>query len=218
MTDPVTSGLFIPIGTPENPLVNPVTGESIIFHKRARDTQGEVLEFALTMAPGGFISTPHVHPLAEERFEVGEGGEVVFRVNRTERRYKAGDVVVVPAGTPHAWWNPSQSEVTTLIRLRPALDMETLFETMFGLAVDGKVNARGLPNPLQMMVLARHFHREARPAPPLSRVAVPLSYVLAPIGRALGHQPRYERYSGPVASDLPISGQPMEGDPTSEAG
>jgi hypothetical protein len=76
--------------------------------------------------------------------------------------------------------------------------METLFETLFGLAADGKVNAKGLPNPLQMMVLARAYRREVQPAPPLSRIVGPLSIVLAPVGRLLGYRARYERYSGPL--------------------
>jgi hypothetical protein len=83
-----------------------------------------------------------------------------------------------------------------LAQFRPALDTETMLETWFGLAADGKVNARGVPSVLQLMVLARHFHREARPTPPLSWVAVPASFVLAPVGRLLGYRARYDRYSG----------------------
>lgn len=184
-------------GTPDNPLVHPVTGERLVFRKRARDTNGELLEVNLLLAPGGFIATPHVHPQQEERFEIN-GAEVVFRVGREERRYKPGDVVVVPAGVAHTWWNPSDTDASTLIQFRPALDMETLFETMFGLAAAGKVNRKGLPNALQMMVLARAFRQEAAPPPPLRWVIGPLSFALAPIGRALGYRARYEEYSGPL--------------------
>ena len=192
LTAPDVSGF----GTEENPLIHPVTGERVVFRKRARDTNGELLEINLLMAPGGFIATPHVHPNQEERLEIS-GAEVVFRVGREERRYKPGDVVVVPPGVPHNWWNPSDTEASTLIQFRPALDMETLFETMFGLAAAGKVNRKGLPNALQMMVLARAFRHEAAPPPPLRWVIGPLSFALAPIGRALGYRARYEQYSGP---------------------
>ena len=192
----VAGRAFLAVGTDENPLVHPVTGERIVFRKRARDTGGELLELNLYLAPGGFIAAPHVHPNQEERFEVS-GAEVIFRVGRDERRYKPGEVVIVPRGTPHTWWNPSETEAAALIQFRPALDTETMFETFFGLAADGKVNVKGMPNPLQMMVLARAFRREAKPPPPLSWITDPLSVVLAPIGRLMGYRARYEKYSGP---------------------
>jgi quercetin dioxygenase-like cupin family protein len=134
------------IGTAENPLIHPVTGERIVFRKRSRDTGGELLEFYLYLAPGGFIAAPHIHPNQEERFEVG-GAAVMIRVGREERLYQPGEVAVVPACVPHVWWNPSPEESATLIQLRPALDMETFFETLFGLARDGKVKRKGFAEP-----------------------------------------------------------------------
>ena len=206
MTSPAPPIEGFRIGTEENPLVHPVTGERLVFRRRAADTGGEVLEFVVRMAPGGFIATPHVHPNAEERFEIG-GAPVMIQVGRTKRLYQPGEVAVVPAGVPHNWWNPSDAESATLIQLRPALDMETLFETMFGLAGDGKVNKRGVPNPLQMLVLARAYRREAAPPPPLSWFVGPLSVLLAPIGRRMGYLARYDRYSGPkpVVEDAPLA-------------
>jgi quercetin dioxygenase-like cupin family protein len=186
-------------GTEEHPLVNPVTGERLVFRKRAADTGGELLEFMILMAPGGFIATPHVHPNAEERFEVA-GAPVMIQAGRSRRLYEPGEVAVVPPGVPHNWWNPSDRESATLIQLRPAFDMETLFETMFGLAADGRVNRKGLPNPLQMMVLARAYQREVIPTAPLLWIVRPMSLILAPIGRRLGYHARYHRYSGPAPS------------------
>lgn len=183
-------------GTAANPLIHPVTGERIVFRKRAAETGGELLELNLFMAPGGFISTAHVHPHQEERFEVS-GAPVMMRVGREERLYRPGEVAVVPPGAPHVWWNPSAEEATTLIQLRPALDMETMFETFFGLAADGKANKKGLLNPLHMMVLGRAYRREVQPPPPLSWIVGPLSVVLAPVGHLLGYRARYDRYSGP---------------------
>lgn len=183
-------------GTDENPLVHPVTGERIVFRKRARDTGGELLEMNLYMAPGGFIAKAHVHPNQEERFEI-EGAPLMFRVKKAERLYQPGEVVVVPPGTPHVWWNPSTTEAATLIQVRPALDTETFFETFFGLAADGKVNAQGLPNPLQMAVLARAYRREMQLPPPQGWVLGLLATALAPMGRLLGYRARYDEYSGP---------------------
>jgi quercetin dioxygenase-like cupin family protein len=184
------------MGTEESPLVNPVTGERIVFRKRAHDSGGELLEMTLYLAPGGFIAAPHVHPNQEERFEVG-GTPVMFRVAGKERLYQPGEVAVVPAGTPHVWWNPSQGEAATLVQFRPALTTETFFETYFGLAADGKVNSKGLPNPLQMMVLARSYQREMALPPPAQWILGPIAMLLAPIARAAGYRGRYDKYSGP---------------------
>jgi len=190
--DPASAGF----GTDQSPLVNPVTGERIVFRKRARDTGGELMEMTLYLAPGGFIASPHVHPNQEERFEVG-GSPVMFRVAGKERLYQPGETAIVPAGVPHVWWNASEHESATLVQFRPALDTETFFETYFGLARDGRVNKKGLPNPLQMSVLARGYTREMALPPPAQWILGPMAIVMAPVARALGYRARYDRYSGP---------------------
>ena len=184
-------------GTEDHPLVHPVTGERIVFRKRKADTNGELMEMTLYLAPSGFIAAQHVHPHQEERFEVA-GAPVIFKVAGKERLYQPGETAVVPRGTPHVWWNPSGTESTTLVQFRPALDTETFFETFFGLAADGKVGRNGLPNFLQMAVLARGFKDEMGIPAPGSWVLGPLTILLAPIGRAMGYRARYDRYSGPA--------------------
>jgi quercetin dioxygenase-like cupin family protein len=186
-----------PPGAADRPLVHPVTGERIVIRKRSRDTGGELFEMTLYLAPKGFIAAPHVHPNQEERFEIG-GVPVTFKVAGKERLYEPGEVAVVPAGTPHTWWNSGTEEAATLVQFRPALDTETFFETFFGLAADGKVGKSGLPNPLQMMVLARAYNREVQLPPPAQWVLGPIAILLAPLARALGYRGRYERYSGPA--------------------
>ena len=183
-------------GTEANPLIHPVTGERIVFRRRSRDTDGEFLEMSLVLGPSGFVAAEHVHPNQEERFEIS-GAPAMFRVAGKERLYLPGEVAIVPAGTPHVWWNPGDEEVTTLIRFSPALDTETFFETFFGLARDGKVGRKGLPGPLQMMVLARAYHREMQLPRARQRVLYPVAVAVAPIGRALGYRGRYDAYSGP---------------------
>ena len=188
------------VGTDVSPLVHPITGERIVFRRRGRDTGGEFMEMNLYLGPHGFIPTPHVHPKQEERFEIS-GTEVMFRVAGKERLYKPGEIAVVPPGVPHVWWNTSETEATTLIRFTPALNTETFFETLFGLAAEGKVGRNGLPNLLHMAVLAREYQDEMRLPPPAQWVLGPLSIALAPIGRLRGYRGRYEKYSGPLSRD-----------------
>jgi quercetin dioxygenase-like cupin family protein len=120
------------IGTDENPLVHPVTGERIVFRKRGRDTGGGLLEVTLYSAPTGFVPAPHLHPSQEERLEIS-GAPMTVRIGDDERVYQPGEVAVVPPGVPHVVWNPTDRHVTALMQFRPALDTETLFETFFGL-------------------------------------------------------------------------------------
>ena len=63
---------------------------------------------------------------------------------------------------------------------------------MFSLAGDGKVNRKGMPNPLRLAVIANHHFGDVRlPFPPawLQRLGLLLG---APIGRLLGYRPTYE--------------------------
>ena len=55
---------------------------------------------------------------------------------------------------------------TSSARCRPALGFEQLIETMFSLAADGKVNRKGMPNPLRLAVIATApLRRRAAPLP-----------------------------------------------------
>jgi hypothetical protein len=71
-----------------------------------------------------------------------------------------------------------------------------VFETIWGLAKDGKTNEGGVPNLLQVAVIAREHadeYRLVRPPWPVQRA---LFAVLAPAGRLLGYMARYPGYGG----------------------
>lgn len=184
------------IGTEENPLVHPVTGERIVFRKRGRDTGGELLEVTLYSAPTGFIPSPHLHPRQEERLEIS-GAPMTVRIGDDERVYQPGEVAVVPPGVLHVVWNPTDRDVTALMQFRPALNTETMFETFFGLAKDGKVGKNDLRDKLHLLVLARVYRRELQLPPAEQRVVGPLATLIAPIAGLFGFHGRYDKYSGP---------------------
>jgi quercetin dioxygenase-like cupin family protein len=177
-------------------LEHPVTGERFVVQKASRDTSGELLELDFAVRPGGFIAAEHVHPKQEERFEL-TAGTARFRIRGEEGAATAGDTVVIPPGTPHVWWNDGGDELRVLIQFRPALRTETFFETFFGLAKDGKTNAKGLPNPLQAAVALREFSDEIRLARPPFWVQKVAFGLLAPLGRLVGYRARYPQYSSP---------------------
>ena len=105
---------------------NPRTGERVEFLRE----DAEVLEMALTWPRPGRRAAEHVHPEMEERYEVVEG-RAAFRVGGQEREAGPGEVVVVPAGTPHLAWNPTSAEVRLRVEMRPPLRWREFVERLF---------------------------------------------------------------------------------------
>lgn len=179
---------------PGDRIENPVTGEVLIFHRTAEQTAAEAVLFETIVHPNGTVASGHVHPNQTERFEVREG-TLGLSVGDEERLARRGDVVIEP-GTAHRFWNAGDDDVRFLGEVRPALGFESLIETMFTLAAAGKTNANGLPNPLQLAVIAEaHFDTVRLPFVPafVQRAALALA---APIGRALGYRPTLTRDEG----------------------
>ena len=159
-------------------LENPVTGETLIFHETSRETGGESVLIETIVQPDGFVAAAHVHPHQTERFEVLEG-RLGLRVGGRELEAGPGEVATVEPGTP----------VRFMCRVSPALEFESLIETMFGLAADGKTNRKGMPNPIRLAVIARsHFDTVRLPFPPawLQRAALAVG---ARLGLLLGYRP-----------------------------
>ena len=170
---------------------NPVTGERIVFRKTSRETGGEAVVIETYVQPGGFVAAAHVHPSQEERFEV-LAGTVGFRLGREQRIAHPGERITVPAGTPHKFWNAGDDEAHFVCEVRPALQFESLLETMFALAGDGKTNRKGMPNPFRLAVIANaHFDTVQLPFPPalLQKAALALG---APVGKLFGYGATYE--------------------------
>jgi quercetin dioxygenase-like cupin family protein len=177
---------------PGDRLENPITGEVLVFHRTAEETDGESVLVETFVRTDGFVAAAHVHPHQTERFEVLEGA-LGLRVGDKELVARPGEVATVAPGTPHRFWNAGESEARFLCEVRPALQFESLIETMFTLAAEGRTNRKGMPNPLRLAVIARaHFDTVRLPFPPafVQRAALALG---APLGRALGYQPAAAR-------------------------
>jgi quercetin dioxygenase-like cupin family protein len=169
---------------------NPVTGERLVFRQTSQETGGEAVVVETYVKPNGFVAAAHVHAAQEERFQVLRGS-VGFKVGRRKLVAGPGRRVTVPAGTPHRFWNAGDDTAHFVCEIRPALQFESLIETMFALAADGKTNRKGMPSPLRLAVIAQaHFDTVQLPFPPaiLQRFALALG---APLGKALGYGPVY---------------------------
>jgi len=180
---------------------NPVTGERLVFKRTSAETNGEYVRFECFVKPSGFVAASHVHPYQEERFEILEG-EVTFKLDGQEVPTRPGDVVLVPAGKKHQFWNAGDTEARFACKVSPALGFEGLIETMFSLAQDGKTNRKGMPNLLRLAVIARaHFDTVRLPFPPawLQRIGLALG---APLGRLFGYGPTYAAQNERVAGEV----------------
>lgn len=136
---------------------NPATGERVTFVKTAADTGGELLVLELEWPRPGERAPEHVHPEAEERYEVVEGTGA-FRVGGEERTAGPGEVVIVPPGTPHFAWNPTDQPVRLKVEFRPALRWEEFVERLFALTP-----VTGPPDRARLAALLREFRREIAP-------------------------------------------------------
>jgi len=170
---------------------NQVTGETITFLATSADTDGEAVVIETVVQPDGFVAAAHVHPSQTERFAVAEG-TLVLKVDGQEKTLSPGDVAIVEPGQAHKFWNAGDEPVKFVCEVRPALQFESLLETMFDLAADGKTNKKGMPNPLRLAVIAKaHFDTVRLPFPPDWMQAAGLA-LGSPLGRLLGYEATYE--------------------------
>jgi uncharacterized protein YndB with AHSA1/START domain len=175
-------------------LENPATGERLVFLRTAADTGGELLEYELEFVPRGFAIRDHLHPRQAERHEILEGPLGIVVAGR-ERRLGPGDVEDVPVATQHRIFATQDAPLKARFALRPALESEVLLETLFGLARDGKVDAKGNPSPLQLAVIFSEFAELGRPPKPPAAVQRALFAPLGALGRARGYRATYPQYT-----------------------
>jgi len=168
---------------------NPVTGEIMTFLLTGSETAGELLRIDMGVRPGGFATGEHVHPHQEERFQI-TAGEITLRIAGEERRYRAGDHVVIPPGTPHVWWNSGNQNLRVLLEFRPAGRFAEFITTYFAFARAGRTNKRGLPTDLLQLAVTFGAYRNViygtQPPMPIQRI---LFAVLVPIARLFGYRP-----------------------------
>ena len=100
---------------------------------------------------------------------------------------------MAPAGSAHAAWNAtSDDEVHVLVDFRPALHTETAFETLAGLARDGKTNRTGVTrDPLLLALVLREYEDEIYFVRPPLAVQRLVFGALARVARLLGYRAEY---------------------------
>jgi mannose-6-phosphate isomerase-like protein (cupin superfamily) len=181
-------------------IVNPVTGERLVFELTSRDTDGEYTLFDTYVEPGGSVASAHIHPYQTEIFTVVEGTLAVKR-GREKLELGPGEVAMIDPGKAHKFWNAGEGTLHFRAEVRPSLEFESLIETMFSLAADGKTNKKGMPNPLRLAVIANH-HFDVVRLPMIPQALQKMALVPGSLlGRAVGYTATYEG----VPADLAIA-------------
>ena len=178
-------------------IVNPRTGQRMIFRQTAADTSGALVQIE-TFNPRGPAEPEHVHPLQESNARV-LAGALHFSIRGKVRVVRAGETIVIPSNTPHYFWNEGEEVAHSMQELRPALRTEDFFETYFALAREGKLNAQGLPpSLLHTAVLTAAYWDVIRVTRPPILVQRLFAMLLAPLGRRQGYRARYVPESGAI--------------------
>jgi quercetin dioxygenase-like cupin family protein len=179
---------------------NPVTGERVVVRVGTEDSGGELLVAGLFVGPGGAGAGEHVHPAIDEWFTVLEG-RVGSRLDGRESKAPVGERLHVPPGTAHDWWNAGWEEAHVIVEVSPAARFEEAVSNTFGQVRDGKTNAKGMPNLLQVALFAREFEDVLYFTSPPRPVQRALFAVLAPVARLLGYKGSYHEYLGQPPSE-----------------
>ena len=173
-----------------NEISNPRTGQRMVFRKTGADSVGRelIIECWSPVHPAGEPHEPmHTHPKQEKTFRVVDG-ELTVLMGDHERTLREGEEMIVSAGVPHSFWNGSTANAHYWQEFRPALRSAEFFTTLFSLARDGKLDARGMPAPLQLAASGARFRDEimvTQPPPWVQRVVFA---VLSPVARLLGYE------------------------------
>jgi mannose-6-phosphate isomerase-like protein (cupin superfamily) len=179
--------------SPGDSVENPVTGERGILIKGPWEGDDASLLVDLHVRPGGAVAGEHVHHDLDERFTV-KAGRIGFRLDGEESVAGPGESVEIPRGSWHDWWNAGDDEAVAEVYVSDGSRFMAMIENLFGLARDGHVNEKGLPDPLQLTMFATEFRDVLVFKRPPAIAQKLLFGVLRPIAVARGYRGTYPQY------------------------
>jgi quercetin dioxygenase-like cupin family protein len=175
-------------------LENPVTGELGIIIKGPWEGEDSSLEAELHVQPGGAVAGEHVHPHFDERFRV-EAGRIGFKLDGEESVAGPGEVVEIPRGSWHDWWNASDEEkAVAKVFVSDGTRFLLMIENLFGLGRDGHTNQKGMPDPLQLTMFATEFRDVIVFKRPPAAIQMIVFGAMRPIAKARGYRGTYSQY------------------------
>ena len=84
--------------------------------------------FETNSEPGQFVPV-HIHPTQDE-FTLVQEGQLELKLDGKWSTAKAGDLVRMPRGVPHGYFNKSDTPARALFWVSPAGRLEALFEVL----------------------------------------------------------------------------------------
>jgi mannose-6-phosphate isomerase-like protein (cupin superfamily) len=179
-----TPSLSTPEQTPAlRRIYNPVQQDYATFLETSASTGGVRTLAEIELAPGGG-NMPHYHMAFDERFEVLEG-ELQVLVGKNTYTLRPGDTKTAPANTLHNFKNLTDKPTRFLVDIRPgSTGFEQAIQIAYGLAADGKTNAKSLPT--NIYHLAVIFVLGEGRVPGVMSLLMPLFRILAARARKKG--------------------------------
>lgn len=133
-------------------IYNPIIKDYATFLETSASTGGKRTLIEFELAPGGG-NPVHYHKTFSERFEVLEG-ELHVQVGKEIRILQPLQSVTAYANTLHRFFNPTGQRTRFLVELRPGhTGFEQSLQIAYGLAADGKTNAKSLPSNLYHLAI-----------------------------------------------------------------
>lgn len=118
-----------------------ITRDGAAYHGRMLDILGQryfpkascdaTFAFEANSEPGQFVPV-HIHPTQDEFILVQEG-QLELKLDGKWTTAKAGDLVRMPRGVPHGYFNKSDKPARALFWVSPAGKLEALFEVLNGM-------------------------------------------------------------------------------------
>ena len=183
-------------------LENPVTRErAVIIELPWQNADGRAVA-EMTALPGARVVGEHLHPAIHERFSVLEGELTVIRDGQRST-LQTGESADIEPGVWHDRFNRGAVDAVVRVEVTPGERFAHMIETLFGLAQEGHVNAKGMPDLLQLALTAQEFSNVIvfrKPPPWLQRIVFG---ALAPIARRRGYRATYPSLSRTTLAPRP---------------
>lgn len=181
---------------------NPVTRErAMIIELPWQNREGRAVA-ELTALPGARVVGEHMHPALHESFSVLQGELTVVRDGQRST-LGAGERAHIEPRVWHDWFNEANVDAVVRVQVTPGERFAHMIETLFGLAREGHVDGKGMPNLLQLALTAQEFSDVIvlrKPPPSVQRVVFG---ALGPIARRRGYRPTYASLSRATLAPRP---------------
>jgi quercetin dioxygenase-like cupin family protein len=176
---------------------NPMTGERATILELPHQNHERRVAAELLARVGARVVGEHRHPGIVERFTVLDG-ELTMKRGEQTSILRQGETATIPPDEWHDWWNASDRDARVRVEVTAGERFGHMIETLYGLARLGHTDSKGMPNLLQLALVAREFSDViVFRSPPLSAQRA-LFGALAPIARWYGYCATYPQLSRTV--------------------